>query len=350
MMQCLLLGVLVGWGTEGRAETKSPWIAVLRTSSPEDEALARRVQGQLSDLPVVLRVSPGPAPGPSEEEQWRTAVELAGSESARVAIWFTHEPEAIGVHIAEPSTQHLFFRRIQAETPRGRLDASALAETAALVVRSAVKALEAGREVGVEVKVAEPDPPAPEPPPSAPAPTPPEPGDSWVVAVGWQATLDGASPQGQQGLQLGADWEGRWLRGRVRVLMSLPARLSDTYTRVSLSRHAAIVGLGVPLSSTKRFRVGADLGVGLAGFRRSTVVLAPEVIATPPRLTLAPHVSPELSLRWRGGRVALEASLAMDVVAGAPTLGYQRGEEFIPRNRLWVTQPRVGLAILAGSP
>ncbi|KFE69220.1 hypothetical protein [Hyalangium minutum] len=331
---------------------------MLRTSSPEDESLASRVQGQLSDLPVVLRVSPGPSLGTSDAEQWRSAVELARSESARVAIWFSHETEAIVVSIAEPSTQHLFVRRIQADGAGGRLGHSALAEAAALAVRSAVKALEAGHEVGVIVEPPPEPPSAPPPeapPPVSPPPSPPAPSSpvregSWVLDLGWQAAVDGSSPRGQQGPRLGIAREGSTWRARAQLLASLQAQLSDAYTRVSLSRHSVIVGAGVCSKPTERLRLGADLGVGLSGFRRSTVALASEVSAVPPRLTLAPFVSPELSARWRAGAVALEASISVDVLAGVPTLGYQRGEEFIPRNTLWWAQPRLGLAILVGSP
>lgn len=370
LLRLLLVCVLLGWGTSGEAQTKASWIAVLRTSSPDDEALASRAQGQLSDLPVELRVRPGPAPGPSAVEQWRAAVELAGSESARVVLWFDQEPDAIGVHLAEPATRRLFFRRVRADTRQGGMGRSALSEAAALVVRSALKALEAGRQLGEDVPEELEPPPAPEeePPPLPSAPPPEAPllaeapplgppasitpirEAEWVLAVGWQAAVDGSSPQGQQGPQVSVGWEAGRLRARVLVLASLPAALLDEHTRVSLSRHTVGGGIGGSVSPTKRLRLGVDLGVGVAGFLRSTVALGPGVIASPARLTLAPYVSPELSARWRSGPVALEASLAVDVLAGVPSLGYLRGEEFIPRAPLWVAQPRFGLAILVGAP
>ncbi len=365
MLRLLVVCAFVGWSTAVGAETKAPWVAVLRTSSPEDEALARRVQGQLSDLPVVLRVKPGTAPGSSDAEQWWTAVDLAASESARLALWFSHAPDGITVHIAEPSTQHLFVRRIQADPAGGRLSRSAMAEAAALVVRSAVKALEAGHEVGVEVKVepqaptppAEPMPPVAlevppraELPPAVPISATPLREGAWVLAVGWQVAVDGASPRGQQGPQLVAGWEGRRLRARVLLLPSLPAHLSDAYTRVTLSRHALVVGAGVGLKPAERLRLGADFGAGLVGFHRRSVALRPDVVASPTRFTLAAAVSPELSARWSAGPVALEMSAAVDVMAGVPTLGYTRGDEFLLRNALWVAQPRLGLALLVGAP
>lgn len=365
LLRLLLICALVGWGTSGEAQTKASWIAVLRTSSPDDEALASRVQGQISDLPVELRVRPAAAPGPGAVDPWRAAVELAGSESARVVLWFDQEPDAIGVHLAEPATRRLFFRRVQADTRHGGMGRSALAEAAALVVRSALKALEAGRQLGEEVPEVEPpdeEPPDEEPPPPPSAPSPEElplaaPPSStpvreagWVLAVGWQATVDGSSPWGQQGPQVSVGWETGRLRARVLVQASLPASLLDEHTRVSLSRHTVGGGVGGSMRLTERLRLGVDLGVGVAGFLRSTVALGPEVMASPARLTLAPYISPELSARWRSGPVTLEASVAVDVLAGVPVLGYLRGEEFIPRAPLWVAQPRFGLAILMGAP
>ncbi|MFY0574134.1 hypothetical protein ACN28S_07025 [Cystobacter fuscus] len=117
MTRLLVVCVLVGWGTVSAAQ-EEPWTAVLRASSPEDTELAERLQGQLSDLPVVLRVNPGPAPSTEATEQWRTAVSLAEQGPFRVVIWFHHEPEAIFVHVAEPATRRLLVRRVQVETHR----------------------------------------------------------------------------------------------------------------------------------------------------------------------------------------------------------------------------------------
>ncbi|WP_146210083.1 hypothetical protein [Vitiosangium sp. GDMCC 1.1324] len=324
----------------------------MRTSSPGDEDLASRILGQVSDLPVVLRVSPGPSLGGNDGEQWRTAVELAESLQARVVLWFDREPEAIVLHLAEPATRRLFVRRIQSDERRETLGRSASAEAAALVVRSALKALEAGSQLGepvvpeprVEPVVTPPPPPVVVPPPEPPAPT-----EGWQLGVGWQAAVDGHSPRGQQGPQVAVGWEGRGLRARVLLLASLPARLSDAYTRVTLSRHAAGVAGDAALVSSARFRLGVGLGAGVAGFLRSTEPLQPEVEASPSRLIPALYVAPELSARWRGGPMALEASVGADVLAGVPTLGYHRDGTFIVRNRLWVVQPRFSLSVVLGS-
>ncbi|QRK10494.1 hypothetical protein JQX13_10595 [Archangium violaceum] len=352
LIQRVIVCVLVS-GSASSAAHAEPWSAVLRTSSPEDEALEGRIRGQISDLPLVLKVDPGPEPGPDAAEQWRAVVALAEHHQARAVIWFSHTPRALVIHIAEPATRRMLVRRLQHQEPPTTLSRSATAETAALVVRSALKALDARLPVGEPVEVAlEPEVPPPPTPLPPPAPLPPQNREAspWTLAVGWQASLDGNSPRGQQGLQLGLGWERGWLRARVLLLASLPAHLTDEYTRVSLSRHAASVVVDASPLSTERFRLGAGLGVGVAGFLRSTESLAPAAEASPPRLTPTPYASPELSARWRTGPVALETSVAVDVLAGVPTLTYQRAQSVVVRNRLWGVQPRLGLALVLGSP
>ncbi|WNG41097.1 hypothetical protein F0U61_50900 [Archangium violaceum] len=318
---------------------------MLRTSSPEDEALESRIRGQISDLPLVLRVDPGPEPGPNVVEQWRAVVALAERHQARAVIWFSHTQQALILHIAEPATRRMLVRQFQHADPPTTLSRSATAESAALVVRSALKALDARLPVGEPIEVElEPDVPPP------PTPSPNREVAPWTLAVGWQASLDGNSPRGQQGLQVGLGWERGRLRARVLLLASLPAHLTDEYTRVSLSKHAAGVGVDAALLSTERFRLGAGLGAGVAGFLRSTASLVPAAEASPPRLTPTAYVSPELSARWRTGPVALETSVAVDVLAGAPTLTYQRAQSVVVRNQLWGVQPRLGLALVFGSP
>jgi hypothetical protein len=352
MTRLLLVCVLVGWGTASVAQV-DPWAAVLRTSSPDDTELAGRLQGQLSDLPVLLRVSAGPPPGEEAGEQWRAAVEWAEQGAARVVIWFRHEPEAIVVHVAEPATRRLLVRRVQAEARRGRTGRSAAAEAAALIVRSALKALVAGSPVGEVVDVP-PELPVPistvEPPPAPPASSarPPVPG-GWSVSVGWQSTLVGTGPPGQHGPLLGVGWEEARLRARVLLLASLPTRLSDEYTRVDLSRYALGGGVDVSVVSTEHFRLGAGLEAGLVGFLRGTVALSPGVQAAPPRLIPSLYGAPTLAARLRGGPVALEASLALDVLTAVPTLGYQQQGTFVVRNSLWRMQPRFALTMLLGA-
>lgn len=362
-MARLLLVVCLLWGRASSASPEGSWSVLISTSSPEDEELVGRIRGQVSDLPVKLLVRPGPSPGATPEQQWSAAEALVPDGSARVVLWFSYPPEELSVHLADLTSRRLLVRGVPVDARRGHAGRSAAAEAAALIVRSALSALAEGVLVGEPVAdplptrsqaleplaslslalppvYSEPLPPAP-PPPA----TPPR-SSAWVLDVGWQGAMDGQSPAGQQGAQVGLGWEsGRW-RARVQVLASLPAHLSDEYTQVALSRHAVGVEADAALVSTRRWRLGAGLGVGLAGFLRSTTAQVSDVEPTSARLLPVPYGGPQLAARWRGGAWALEASLAMDVLAGVPTLVYQQEGEIVVRNRLWQVQPRAGLAIL----
>ncbi|MND00175.1 hypothetical protein D3C83_186960 [compost metagenome] len=50
------------------------------------------------------------------------------------------------------------------------------------------------------------------------------------------------------------------------------------------------------------------------------------------------------------GALGLEATLAADLVLGAPELVYDLGGEAVVRDRLWPIQPRAGLAIVVRGP
>ena len=360
-MTRLLLLVSLLLGSVASAASEAAWVAVLRTSAPEDAELVTRVRGQLSDLAVALRVRPAPAPGASFEAQWRAAEALAHADAARVVLWFSRAPGVLSVHLADLAEQRLLVRELPVAP--GRRGRSAAAEAAALIVRSALSALAEGIPVGESIASrrapslrphrALPLPPSAEPPLLGSAVThiPPTPSGRWLLSLGWQAALDGYSPVGQQGVQVGLGWEDASWHFRSRLLASLPAQLPDAFTRLSLSRHALGVEVERALLRSRHWRLGAGVGVGLTGFLRTTTALVPDVAATAPRLTLVPSGAPTLSLRWRGGPVPLEASLALDVLAGVPTFVYQIGEEnLMLRNRLWGVQPRLGLAVLLDPP
>lgn len=110
--------------------------------------------------------------------------------------------------------------------------------------------------------------------------------------------------------------------------------------------HATVIRVLLAGHSDVRHARGAIILPGREGLGAVQAIIA---VA---RGQLGMHIVmlPELSARWRTGAAALEASISVDVLAGVPTLGYRRGEEFIPRNTLWWAQPRLGLAILVGSP
>nr|WP_232293455.1 hypothetical protein [Stigmatella aurantiaca] len=331
-----------------------PWRAVVRVSSEEDRILLERVRGQSSDLPVRLLVDPGPPLEEQEPARWRGAVGLAEAHQARAVLWFLRTGATLRIHLAEPGSRHLFVRKAQVQGRPGSLEWSAGAEAVALVVRSALRAVEVGEPLGEEVTVAPPPPaPAPPPPPVSeapaapvvPPPSPPSPlPGPWQLALGGLASLDGYGSGGYQGVLLGAGREAGRLRLRLQLTVGLPATLEDGRTRVALSQLGSTLWADATLVAAGRWRWALGGGVGLMTFARRTESLVPEVEATPSRRVWALVTGPETSVRWQlARRFALEVAVAAEGVWGRPVLGYIQEGEFVKHRDGWSVRPRLGV-------
>ncbi|SEU09607.1 hypothetical protein [Stigmatella erecta] len=341
--------LLVASPARGAAE---PWRAVARVSSDEERLLLERVRGQSSDLPVLLVADPGPPLELGEPARWRGAEALAGAHQARAVLWFQRTGVMLHIHLAELGTRHLFVRAAQVRGRPGSLEWSAGAEAVALVVRSALRAVEVGEPLGEEVAVAPPPPEPAEPllPAVSLVPEPPAPVASvapsgpWQLAVGAQAALDGYGMGGTQGVVLGAGHEGDWLRVRLQLFVGLPAAREDGRTRVGLRQQGGGVWGDATLAATPRWRWALGGGVGVVSFSRDTEARVPEVEATPSRTVFALAVGPESSLRWRMSRAfALEAAVAAEVLGGRPVLGYLEAGEFVTHSEGWAVRPRLSV-------
>ncbi|AGC48447.1 hypothetical protein MYSTI_07175 [Myxococcus stipitatus DSM 14675] len=340
-------------GGVSRAEAASPWLAVACVTTEEDGALLERVRGQSSDLPVELRAMPAPPWEGSPQAQWRSVVELAGAHHARAVLWFQRAGPEVRIHFAQPASRHLFVRTARLEGAPGALEWSAGAEAVALVVRSALRAVEAGQPLG---EVVEAPPPAVAPREDLPLPPelwamPPAAEDDtplrWQVLVGGMAVLDGYSSSGHQGLWLGSGWEFRPVRVRFQVLAGLGEVLDDGRTEVELDQYAAGLWADMTLFDTGTFRWGLGAGVGALAFSRKTESRFKLIQATQPKFTPAVLAGPEMSLRWRfSRRVGVEAFVAADAVMGRPLLGYSEDGNFVVRNEGWGIRPRGVLALV----
>lgn len=380
-----------------------PWTAVVRVASDEDTSLLVRVRGQSSDLPVRLEVSPGAPLGEFREGPWLAAERLAGRHQARAVLWFVREGSDVRVQVAEFDSRRLFSRAARMGQSPGSLEWSTGAEALALAARSALRAVEAGAPLGDVVEVALPghasngeevgpgddsvvarhigevasgDGAALRPPTST------SPGEAVALAekgasasaregvaspreglrpasaeehrahqmwlsLGGHAALDGYTRTGHQGLVAGVGWQpGQW-RLRAQVLASVPTRLRDTRTELTLGQHAASVWAGLPWATAERLDVEAGLGAGAVVFTRRTQALTEEVEAAPPGTMVALLMGPELRARWRmGARVGLEASMAAEVLLGRPELRYAIDGNFVSRGVGWAVRPRLGLVMV----
>lgn len=377
---------------------------IVRVPDGEGELL-RRIEGQTVDLqpPVTLTPLPGPLE-PEPEAQVRAAAALGRERGAAVVVWVRRLPDgAAVVCVADAAGGQLLERRVG----RGAnlVARSAEAEGAALVVRSALRALLRGERVGdAAPALAAATGPAPRPTmgpaagrgtsrasvaeaadasraqaapspatrdsaaqaaaasralaasraassaPGAPAAAPPA--LALELGVGWQVALGGASPPGQHGLLLrGGLRRGPW-SASLTLLGGLPAHLRDDLTDVELSRHGALIQGAYCAPLRRGLCLGAALGAGaLLHYRRTEALSAAAQPADPralPALLLQPAAVLGLGAELLGQRWPLRAELALgaDVVLPTPALGYDVDGQLRARDALWPVQPRLGLTLL----
>lgn len=311
-----------------------------RVLLPLPADLDERLVGQTTDLAWTLERVPGPRPRDLDEAATR-------AEGARVVLWVETGRDGLRLHFADVRDRRLLVRDFSAPNDEA-FGGSATLESVAVAVRSALQALSLGGEVGV----AAPPPPPPDPEPIAtPPPTPRAVEASLDAELGWWAALDGESPV-QHGPTFRLGLRTRRLLVGLAGEVGLGAQLSDPLTQVSLTRHAALVDLGVVLLDRPRGGIELAARLGLARYRRGEV--EPRVAGVVP----APaHTSTSALVGLRLGaevsprpRFALRLDLGVDVLPSAPTLRYadEAGNVTI-RNDLWMLQPRAALSIVVRS-
>ena len=337
-------------------------IAVAWTRSEDDQALLRRVQGQVSDLAVSLQTDASPRTG-TLAEQLAEADGVARAHDAKVVLWFEPLPEGRGVLVVVADTQgnRVLVRRIESKRPAETLASldSATLESASLVVRTSLRALTEGGVIGIgREDLAAPVPPRPvEPvrqplPAPAPAPLPPAEPESrlhWVAAVGWQVTVDGSTVQqglaAQVGLRVGGVSFG------VSAAQSFGAEITGTYATVAVARDAFAAFGELAWVRTKSLSASARLSTGAVIFPRSTSATELGVTATPSEVNPTYFAGLEVPLRYSPGalhrRVTFWLSVGADVMP-APTFGYRIAGTFVPMAALWPIQPHGAAGIEVG--
>jgi hypothetical protein len=283
-----------------------------------------RLRGQIADLAIDTTFAPGGLE-PTLEAQIAAADRLAGDASgdgARAVVWFVARGLGLDVAVATPADHRLFVRSIPADDP------SAVAEAAAVAARGALRAIAMGGTIGVEL------PPAP-------------PRLALEAEVGWQVALDGGADAGAHALaQRTAIARGPWAYALELSLGPPLGRTGDV--KVELSRSGAALAI--------ERRVGGGVAIGaFAGavvYHRATISSPTGLTGTPSTFTPAFAIGPELRWRWRPGHapIAVEATAAVEVVAGAPELDVMDASGVRAIGTLRALQPRFGLSLVAGLP
>jgi hypothetical protein len=186
----------------------------------------------------------------------------------------------------------------------------------------------------------------------APPPPPPQQGSSvqWQLIAGGVSVLDGYDSLGHQGLLLGSGWEFPSWRLRFQFMAGLPTEFTDDRRfTVRLWQYTLGLWADIPVYRSGPLRWAVGAGGGLLAFARSSYATAQTsgVDASNPRILPALLVGPDTTVRWKLARYfSVEATFALDVVAGRPILGIAERDNFQVITRGSVLRPRLGLALM----
>ncbi len=320
-----------------------------------DAGFAERVAGQTSDLPVSLQTVPRAALPPSDAFALAEAERVAREAGAAGVAWCTRPlpgADRLTLHLVAIEGHRWLVRELGDGHPVPDGDvSSATLETAALVLREALRALAEGAPIGEPV-IREPEAAAP-PAATATAPARRAPSTAcaitWRAALGWVTSLDGVAPLGHQGPEL-ALGVGRARAGlELSVTPTLPVRATDELATIRLLRPSLALRGGVRIHATGRLAWEPGLRLGIVAYRRTTEPGAGGLEPTAPRTIVSPLFGPESRVGVRlVGATELALAVGFEVVPLVPEIGYEIAGEFGPVLRPWQLQPRVALSLGAG--
>jgi hypothetical protein len=297
-------------------------------AAERDRELAARVAGQVTDLDVTLTTSPASLP-PDLAGQLAAARAAAAAAGADAVVWFGSEGGDWIVYVTRG--ERVLVRRVRGAS--GAMSASASIESAALVVRTALRGLATGGEIGVE-----------EPPPQRTALRP------WVE-LGWSGLLDAEGSGAHHGAVASAGASrGPWRLAATFTYHPSPT-LGSGQATLQVDRQTVALLLGVDFvggsSPDAPWRIGAEVSAGAARFPRVTTGSAAGLTPTATRTLWSPIVSPALRLTRR---LALATSLALtlgaDVIAQPPEFGVAGPSGFERVAALRTVAPRAGLSLV----
>ncbi len=121
----------------------------VRVADPTSRGLMQRVRGQTSDLTVALIEATEPALESRVGDQVATAERLGRQLDARVVIWFEDGASGLSLFFALPDEQRTLVRTLAEDASARSTPSSATFESAALVIRSVLRALASGATIGV---------------------------------------------------------------------------------------------------------------------------------------------------------------------------------------------------------
>ena len=340
----------------------SAWIAaapasaeplrVVLAGGARDAELVLRVEGQVADLDATLARDATSMPASPLPVQLVTARRLARTHAADVVVWFVRDDGDIIVHVTDTGGDRVLVRRVGAGG--GAMAESAAIEAAAVIVRTALRGLAAGGEIGVAVERELPPDPVVEPPP------PPREDDLGGVrplrpsaTIGWSSVLDGESSTGHHGVSARLGVAGGPWRFAVALTHRPAISLESAMATIDVERQTIGVALGLDVAGgaqlrrATRWRVSAEVALAMTRFDRTTTATGATIEPTADRATWTPTATPAVRISRRVARGAwLELALGADLVAQAPEFGVATPQGFATIGRLWPVEPHAALGVV----
>ena len=171
------------------------------------------------------------------------------------------------------------------------------------------------------------------------------------LLVGWDVAIDGQTSAGQHGIRLQfAIGRGSWAVG-ADLRLGLPLAISDSFTRVRLSRQGLRLFAGLRSRLGARVQLEGRLALGAALMTRSSEALSGQVRASDSSLHVSTSARCALLIgvdipRWE--RAQLVGTAAIDYLPRAPTLTYGGDGTTAARQRAllrWQPNAMLGLRL-----
>lgn len=334
------------------------------------EELGAAAGAQLSGLPTELVIEWTAAPEPVFRNQLEVAKELGSTPGTVAVFWYEVGADGEGLlYLADAASARLLVRRLPAE------DEEARADTAALIVVTAVESLLRGGAIGVvePALTATPpppppaappvpaDPPAPEPA-AEPDPPPPPPEPSAVAEYAPRKTRLFLGLGGSFAAQFRSREElviyglalevllapTRWLRLHAGYTFWSRVRVDGDAASIEVRRHPTHLGAGY-LWEHEAVRIGARVSLLIDLATQATLRVISDVPTAEPRENeqLLVSVVPELVIGLHPlERLELSVRLGAEVALNKVEYVYERldGKETIESP--WRVQPRVLLGVV----
>jgi len=334
---------------------------IILVTGDADANLAARIEGQTADLDAEIERVASPRLPAELPGQLAVARRLADERDADAIVWFRRDDDGWIVHVAEAEGERVLVRRVQ--TRGGAMSSSAAIEGAAVVVRTALRGLASGGEIGVsepevvavapsepvDVTIDRPAEPIDRPAAEEPVTRPLRP----FAELAWSGVLDGERAAGTHGVAARLGVAG----GPFRIAAVATHHPGATYrsrdATIEVERQTLGLALGIDVAGAAslrrhaRWRVGADVALAMARFPRTTTTTSPGLEPTAGAVIWTPIATPAVRLSRRiapGTWVAV--TLGADLVARPPQFGVASGEGFVPVATLWSVQPHAGIGIV----